>query len=98
MGFDTAFALEIVPIILEALDTTLLVAVLSNIGAAAIGFTLEVARRSGRLIGYAVRFVIDFIRSTPVLAQLYFLFFVLMPWYTSIDKTKPVPDRVVYNA
>ena len=29
---------------------------------------------------------------------IYFLYFVLMPWYTSIDKTKPVPDRVVYNA
>jgi ubiquinol-cytochrome c reductase cytochrome b subunit len=25
---------------------------------------------------------------------LYFLFFVLMPWYTRIDKTKPVPERV----
>jgi ubiquinol-cytochrome c reductase cytochrome b subunit len=25
---------------------------------------------------------------------LYFLFFVLMPWYSRIDKTKPVPDRV----
>jgi ubiquinol-cytochrome c reductase cytochrome b subunit len=25
---------------------------------------------------------------------IYFLFFVLMPWYTSIDKNKPEPDRV----
>jgi ubiquinol-cytochrome c reductase cytochrome b subunit len=25
---------------------------------------------------------------------LYFLFFVLMPWYSSIDRVKPVPDRV----
>jgi ubiquinol-cytochrome c reductase cytochrome b subunit len=24
----------------------------------------------------------------------YFLFFLLMPWYTKIDKTKPVPERV----
>jgi len=24
----------------------------------------------------------------------YFGFFILMPWYTKIDKTKPVPDRV----
>ncbi len=33
-----------------------------------------------------------------VLAQvgtvLYFLFFLLMPWYTTFDKTKPVPERV----
>jgi ubiquinol-cytochrome c reductase cytochrome b subunit len=25
---------------------------------------------------------------------LYFAFFILMPWYTAKDKTKPVPDRV----
>jgi len=24
---------------------------------------------------------------------LYFLFFLLMPWYTARDKTKPVPER-----
>jgi ubiquinol-cytochrome c reductase cytochrome b subunit len=24
----------------------------------------------------------------------YFAFFVLMPWYSRVDKTKPVPDRV----
>lgn len=33
-----------------------------------------------------------------IFTVIYFLYFVLMPWYTSIDKTKPVPDRVVYNA
>ena len=27
----------------------------------------------------------------------YFAFFLLMPYYSAIDKTKPVPDRVVYN-
>jgi len=25
---------------------------------------------------------------------LYFAFFFLMPWYTAIDKVKPVPERV----
>ncbi len=29
---------------------------------------------------------------------LYFLFFILMPWYTKADKTKPVPERVTYHA
>ena len=28
---------------------------------------------------------------------LYFAFFLLMPFYTAADKTKPVPDRVVYH-
>jgi ubiquinol-cytochrome c reductase cytochrome b subunit len=30
-------------------------------------------------------------------AVLYFMFFLLMPYYTAIDKTKPVPDRVKYH-
>jgi ubiquinol-cytochrome c reductase cytochrome b subunit len=29
-----------------------------------------------------------------VLTTIYFLFFILMPWYTARDKTKPVPARV----
>ncbi|HTP47082.1 MAG TPA: cytochrome bc complex cytochrome b subunit [Casimicrobiaceae bacterium] len=29
-----------------------------------------------------------------ILTVAYFLFFVLMPWYTARDKTKPVPERV----
>ena len=29
-----------------------------------------------------------------IFTVLYFLFFILMPWYTRIDKTKPVPARV----
>jgi len=29
-----------------------------------------------------------------VCTVLYFAFFVLMPFYTKIDKTKPVPERV----
>ncbi|MGD8812726.1 MAG: cytochrome bc complex cytochrome b subunit, partial [Thioalkalispiraceae bacterium] len=39
--------------------------------------------------------------ATPILTlmaqiftTIYFLFFFLMPWYTKIDKTKPVPERV----
>ena len=36
-----------------------------------------------------------------VLAQvcsvLYFLFFLLMPIYTRLDKTKPVPERVTFK-
>ena len=32
-----------------------------------------------------------------VFTIMYFAFFLLMPYYTSIDKTKPVPDRVVYH-
>jgi ubiquinol-cytochrome c reductase cytochrome b subunit len=32
-----------------------------------------------------------------IFAVIYFSFFLLMPYYTALDKTKPVPDRVVYH-
>ena len=80
MGFDLHFALSTVPIIVGAIGTTLIATALSCIGASAIGFTFEMIRRGGGAPGLAVRFLIDFIRSTPVLAWLYFLYFVL-PFY-----------------
>ncbi len=35
-----------------------------------------------------------YVRAAQFFSVLYFLFFILMPYYTTIDKTKPVPDRV----
>jgi ubiquinol-cytochrome c reductase cytochrome b subunit len=33
-----------------------------------------------------------------IFACCYFAFFLLMPWYSRIDKVKPVPERVVFHA
>ena len=38
-----------------------------------------------------------YVLMARVAAVVYFAFFLLMPYYTSIDKTKPVPERVVYH-
>tara|TARA_R110000782_G_scaffold57864_3_gene121248 strand:+ start:1517 stop:2767 length:1251 start_codon:yes stop_codon:yes gene_type:complete len=38
-----------------------------------------------------------FVTAARIFAVLYFAFFLLMPYYTAIDKTKPVPERVVYH-
>ncbi|MGD8514649.1 MAG: cytochrome bc complex cytochrome b subunit [Granulosicoccaceae bacterium] len=35
-----------------------------------------------------------YLTLSQIFSVLYFLFFLLMPWYTKIDKTKPVPERV----
>lgn len=80
MGFSFSYALETIPQILSALGTTLYVTILSCIGAATLAFAMEVTRRSGKIAGHIMQFIIDAIRSTPVLAQLYFAFFVL-PFY-----------------
>ena len=77
MRFDPEFALSVVPTILHGLGTTLWITVAASLGAAVLGFALEILRRSNRWLGYVMRFVIDAIRSTPVLVQLYFIYFVL---------------------
>jgi ubiquinol-cytochrome c reductase cytochrome b subunit len=33
-----------------------------------------------------------------IFTTLYFAFFLLMPWYTAVESTKPVPRRVTYHA
>jgi ubiquinol-cytochrome c reductase cytochrome b subunit len=46
--------------------------------------------QAGAWLGNADRATI----AARVFTILYFAFFFLMPWYTAIDKTKPVPERV----
>lgn len=75
--FDVSFMLSAVPIIVKAMGTTIWVAIVSSMGAAALGFSFEIARRSGPIPGVVMRFLIDFIRSTPILVQIYFFYFVL---------------------
>ena len=38
-----------------------------------------------------------YVLMARIFTIVYFAFFLLMPYYTRIDKTKPVPERVVYN-
>lgn len=77
MLFDPGFAISTLPKIVGALWTSIAVALLSCVGASVLGFAMEIARRSNRVLRYLMRFVIDFIRSTPLLVQLYFFYFVL---------------------
>jgi ubiquinol-cytochrome c reductase cytochrome b subunit len=46
--------------------------------------------QAGAWLGNADRATV----AARVFTVLYFAFFFLMPWYTAIDKTAPVPDRV----
>jgi len=84
VSFDLAFAASTIPTILSVVGTTIGVALLSCAGASILGFSLEMARRAGSIAGYAMRFAIDFIRSTPALAWLYFLYFVLPHWNVTL--------------
>ena len=39
-----------------------------------------------------------YVYAARMFASLYFLFFLLMPFYTRAEKTRAVPERVVYTA
>jgi polar amino acid transport system permease protein len=78
MEWDWNFVLEITPTLLQGLKLTLLITLLSAILAAGLGLVFAVARRSGNpFIGRPVALFVEFIRGTPLLVQLYFIFYVL---------------------
>ncbi|MFQ5959893.1 MAG: ectoine/hydroxyectoine ABC transporter permease subunit EhuD [Candidatus Methylomirabilales bacterium] len=75
---DWDYVVEIFPALLEGLWVTVQVALLAFVVAAVLGLILAIARRSdNRLISTPVSAFVEFIRSTPLLVQLYFFFFVL---------------------
>ncbi|WMD21336.1 ectoine/hydroxyectoine ABC transporter permease subunit EhuD [Achromobacter seleniivolatilans] len=76
--FDWSFALEILPTLASALVITIQATVLGMLVAVTLGLVLAMLRRSRlRIVSLPTAFVIEFVRSTPLLVQLYFLFYVL---------------------
>ena len=73
-----AFALSILPILGIGLVVTIEATVLGFAVALVVGLGLALLRRSRlRAIAWPAGMVIEFIRDTPLLVQLYFLYFVL---------------------
>lgn len=78
MIWDWEFTGRIIPDILRGLVVTFEATVLGSIVAFALGLVLALLRRSRiRLVSGAVWMFVEFVRSTPLLVQLYFLFNVL---------------------
>ncbi|MEK1855590.1 MAG: ectoine/hydroxyectoine ABC transporter permease subunit EhuD [Phyllobacterium sp.] len=78
MEWDWAFVIQILPTLLEGVKITILATLLGSIVAAIIGLVIAIVRRSkNRLISVPMGFIAEFIRGTPLLVQLYFIFYVL---------------------
>ncbi|GMV91813.1 MAG: ectoine/hydroxyectoine ABC transporter permease subunit EhuD [Candidatus Hydrogenedentota bacterium] len=78
MNFDWQFAWEIMPELLRGLVVTVKATIIGTLLAAVLGLIWAMARRSKhRTICWPVASIVEFIRSTPVLVQIYFLFYVL---------------------
>lgn len=79
MGFfDWEFAIEILPDLLEGLVVTVEATFAAFIVAIILGLLLALGRRSENpWIAQPIGGIVEFIRSTPLLVQLYIFFFVL---------------------
>jgi polar amino acid transport system permease protein len=78
MEWDWNFVWEILPTLIEGVKITILATILGSALAAAVGLAIALLRRSpNRLISRTVGFIAEFIRGTPLLVQLYFIFYVL---------------------
>lgn len=78
--FDLGYLATAFHVILRSVGTTVWIAIAASVIAAALGFGFEMIRRSGKTLGKVMGFVIDFIRSTPILVHIYFFYFVLPGW------------------
>jgi polar amino acid transport system permease protein len=76
--WDWDFALQILPALLEGLQVTVQATIMGILLAMTLGLVLALARRSPqKLISWPVGGLIEAVRSTPLLAQLFFLYYVL---------------------
>jgi polar amino acid transport system permease protein len=78
MLFDWAFAWQILPILARAALVTIEATVLGFALALTFGLVLAVARQSRmKALKLTVSALIEFVRSTPLLVQIFFMYFVL---------------------
>jgi len=79
-AWSTEFAIDILPDLLRGLVVTVKATMVGSLVALTLGLVLALLRRSSVApVRMATKAFIEFIRSTPLLVQLYFLFFVLPP-------------------
>ena len=78
MDWDWNFVWEIMPTLIQGVKITILATILGSILAAIVGLAIALARRSeNRTVARGVGWFAEFIRGTPLLVQLYFIFYVL---------------------
>jgi polar amino acid transport system permease protein len=78
LDWDWGLTVAILPQLAMAFRVTILATVLGVVLALALGLVLALLRRSApRPAAMAVGLVVEFLRSTPLLIQIYFLFYVM---------------------
>ena len=76
--FDWTYAREVLPTLMDGLAITVQATLLGMALAVTLGLVLALMRRAPlRPLAWGAALVIEFVRSTPLLMQLFFLFYVL---------------------
>lgn len=76
--WDWDYAFEILPALLSAVRVTISASIVGFTIALIIGMVWAIARRSKlKFISLTIKWVVEFIRCTPLLVQFFFLFYVL---------------------
>jgi polar amino acid transport system permease protein len=84
--WDWGFAIEILPRLLEGLWLTVRLTLVGSVVALSLGLVLALLRRAPlKVLSWPATFVIEFIRSTPVLIQLFFAFYALPAYGISLS-------------
>lgn len=78
MEWDWEFVIKILPQLFDGLLITVQATLLGSVLSMLLGLLLAILRRShSRLVARSASLFVDFIRGTPLLVQLYFLFYIL---------------------
>ena len=86
MIWDWAYAISIIPVLAEASIVTIEVTILGFIVAAILGLVLAILRMSPLpIISVPTGLFVEFIRSTPLLIQIFFLYFVFPEFGITLD-------------
>ena len=84
--WDWAYAWEVLPILAEASVVTLQATLMGFVLALLLGLVFAVGRMAGPAwLRLAVAGVVEFVRSTPLLIQIFFLYYVMPEFGLTID-------------
>jgi len=80
-----AYTLEILPILAQAAIITIEATLISFVIALVLGLLLAVLRMSGPVVGWFASAFVELVRSTPLLIQIFFIYFVLPRFGITLD-------------
>lgn len=79
--WDTGYAWDVLPALLDGLRVTILATLIAYAIALVLGLVWTLLRRApSMIVRQTVRWVTEFIRSTPLIPQLFFVYFVFPDW------------------